>query len=175
MKGHFKKRGASWYFWVELERGPDGQRRQKSRGGFKTRKDAERAFAELRDEVRRGAYVEPSKLSLNRYLEEEWLPSIEASIRPTTLRNYRDLYEAYVKPTFGRTQLVNVTPARLNGYYAELLASGRRPGRWWSVSQDSSECALDVAQGAHRRRAVGPSASQPGQSRGTTEAGATRR
>ena len=87
------------------------QRRQKSRGGFKTRKDAERAFAELRDEVRRGAYVEPSKLSLNRYLEEEWLPSIEASVRPTTLRNYRDLYEAYVKPTLGRTQLVNITPA----------------------------------------------------------------
>lgn len=128
MKGHFKKRGSSWYYWVELDRGPDGQRRQKSRGGFKTRKDAERAFGELRDEVRRGAYVEPSKLSLNRYLEEEWLPSIEASVRPTTLRNYRDLHESYVKPTFGRTQLVNITPARLNGYYAELLASGRRSG-----------------------------------------------
>jgi len=22
VKGHFKKRGASWYYWVELERGP---------------------------------------------------------------------------------------------------------------------------------------------------------
>jgi integrase len=126
VKGHFKKRGASWYYWVELERGPGGERRQKSRGGFKTRKEAERAFGELRDEVRRGAYVEPSKLSLNRFLEEEWLPSIVATVRPTTLRNYRDLYEAYVKPTFGRTLLVNVTPARLNGYYAELLANGRR-------------------------------------------------
>jgi integrase len=126
VKGHFKKRGASWYYWVELERGPDGQRRQKSRGGFKTRKEAERAFAELRDEVRRGAYIEPSKLSLNRYLEEEWFPSIAASVRPTTLRNYGDLYEAYVKPTLGRTQLVSLTPARLNGYYAELLVSGRR-------------------------------------------------
>jgi hypothetical protein len=90
VKGHFKKRGASWYYWVELERGPDGQRQQKFRGGFKTRKDAEHAFAELRDEVRRGAYVERSQLSLNRYLEEEWPPSIEASVRPTTLRNYRD-------------------------------------------------------------------------------------
>jgi hypothetical protein len=34
--GHFKKRGASWYFWVELDPGPDGRRRQLSRGGFKT-------------------------------------------------------------------------------------------------------------------------------------------
>src|SRR3989442_902758 len=101
MKGHFKKRGASWYFWVELEPGPDGRRRQKSRGGFETRKGAERAFAELRDEVRRGVYTEASKLSLSRYLEDEWLPSIQASVRPTTLRNYRDLYLAYVKPSFG--------------------------------------------------------------------------
>jgi Arm domain-containing DNA-binding protein len=41
-EGHFKKRGTAWYFWVELEPGPDGKRRQKSRGGFKTRNDAER-------------------------------------------------------------------------------------------------------------------------------------
>ena len=128
MKGHFKNRGSSWYYWVELERGPGGERRQKSRGGFKTRKDAERAFGELRDEVRRGAYVEASKLSLTRYLDEEWFPSIEASVRPTTLRNYRDLHCAYVRQTLGRTLLVNITPARLNGYYAELLASGRRSG-----------------------------------------------
>jgi len=128
MKGHFKKRGATWYFWVELEPGPDGRRRQKSRGGFKTRKEAEHAFAELRDEVRQGVYTEPSKLSLNRYIEEEWLPSIQASVRPTTLRNYRDLFNGYVRPSFGRTQLVNVTPARLNCYYGELLSSGRRGG-----------------------------------------------
>jgi hypothetical protein len=43
VKGHFRKRGACWYFWIELEPGPDGARKQKSRGGFKTRKEAERA------------------------------------------------------------------------------------------------------------------------------------
>jgi integrase len=126
MKGHFKKRGASWYFWVELEPGPDGKRQQKSQGGFKTRRDAERAFAELRDEVRRGVYTTPSKLSLTRYLEEEWLPSVFASVRAATYRNYRDLIIAYVKPSFGRTLLVNVTPSRLNSYYADLLATGSR-------------------------------------------------
>jgi integrase len=47
-------------------------------------------------------------------------------VRPTTLRNYRDLNDAYVKPSFGRTLLVNATPAQLNSFYADLLASGRR-------------------------------------------------
>ncbi len=130
MKGHFKKRGASWYFWVELEPDANGKRRQKSRGGFKTRKEAERAFAELRDEVRRGVFVEPSKLTLNRYLDEEWFPAIRASVRPTTWRHYRGQFDAHIRPAFGRTLLVNVTPAKLNAFYAQLLTTGRsgRPG-----------------------------------------------
>ncbi len=129
MRGHFKKRGASWYFWVELEPGPDGKRRQKSRGGFKTRKEAERAFAELRDEIRRGSYVEPSKLTLNRFLEEEWLPAIRASVRPSTLRFYAQNVASYIKPTIGRTLLPNLTAAKLNAFYADLLANGRTGGR----------------------------------------------
>ena len=52
VKGHFKKRGSSWYFWVELEPGPDGKRRQKSRGGFKTRREAERDGDDRCDEER---------------------------------------------------------------------------------------------------------------------------
>lgn len=132
MKGHFRKRGARWYFWVELEPGPDGKRRQKSRGGFATRKEAERAFAALRDEVRRGAYVEPSKLTLSRFLEDEWLPSIAASVRPTTWKFYAGMVHAHVRPALGRTRLANVTPPKLNAFYADLLRSGSRgraPGR----------------------------------------------
>jgi integrase len=76
--------------------------------------------------VRRGVYTKPSKVSLSRYLEDEWLPSIQASVRPATYRNYCDLLLAYVKPSFGRTLLVNVTPARLNSFYGELLTRGSR-------------------------------------------------
>lgn len=128
MKGHFKKRGASWYFWIELEPGPNGARKQKSRGGFRTRKEAERAFAEVRDEVRRGMFVEPSKLTLSRFLEEEWFPGIRASVRPTTWEHYNRSFRNYVRPSLGRTLLPNVTPARLNAFYADLLESGRCNG-----------------------------------------------
>ncbi len=102
--------------------------KQKSRGGFKTRKEAERAFAELRDEVRRGAYVEPSKLTLNRFHEEEWSPGIRASVRPTTWEHYHRLFRDYVRPSLGRSLLPNVTPPRLNALYADLLESGRCNG-----------------------------------------------
>lgn len=123
VKGHFKRRGASWYFWVELDPGPDGRRRQKSKGGFKTRKEAERAFAEFRDSVRLGAYVEPTKMTLGRYLTEEWLPSTRATVRESTYEQYAAEVRRYVVPRLGGVQLAAVTPAK------GLHRHGRRPPR----------------------------------------------
>ena len=89
MKGHFRKRGERWYFWADLDPGSDGKRRQVSRGGFGTRREAERAFAEFRDRVRTETYVPPSKLTVSSYLQDEWLPAIRASVRRTTFDTTR--------------------------------------------------------------------------------------
>jgi hypothetical protein len=43
MAGHFRKRGTRWYFWIELDPGPNGERRQRSVGGLRTRREAEDA------------------------------------------------------------------------------------------------------------------------------------
>lgn len=95
MKGSFKKRGTTWYYWAELPPGPDGRRRQKSAGGFRTRKEAETAFAALRDSVRTGSYVSATKLTLGQYLTGEWLPGVRASLRPTTWQHYAGNVEAH--------------------------------------------------------------------------------
>ena len=83
MKGHFKKRGEKWYFWAELDPG-DGKRRQVSRSGFRTRREAEAGFAVYRDEVRRGGHVDTSKVRVQEYLVDEWLPAIKASVKEST-------------------------------------------------------------------------------------------
>jgi integrase len=128
VKGHFKKRGSSWYYWAELGVGPDGRRQQKSAGGFKTRREAEEAFARLRDSVRTGGYVSTSKLTLGAFLVDEWLPAIRASVRPTTLQHYSSYVTVHVVPKIGRLQLSRVGPAQLNAFYAGLLADGRADG-----------------------------------------------
>ena len=109
--------------------GPDGKRRQKVGGWLPTRKDAERAFGELCDEVRSGRYVEPSKTTLGQFLTEEWLPGIRASLAPTTLDHYRRNVEAHLVPRLGALPLQHLTPAKLNAFYADVLAAGRRDGR----------------------------------------------
>jgi integrase len=126
VKGHFKKRGDRWYFWVELDRDPDGRRHQLSRGGFRTRKEAERAYAEARDEIRRGNFVMPAKTTVATFLVGEWLPAIRASIRPSTHDHYSKMVDGYVVPRIGSRQLGALTPGQLNTLYADLLVDGRR-------------------------------------------------
>jgi integrase len=126
MRGHFKKRGESWYFWVELERDPDGKRRQLSRGRFRTRKEAEKAYAEVRDEIRRGDFVTPARITVAQFLVDEWLPGIRASIRPGTHDHYSKMVHGYVVPRIGARKLGELTPAQLNAFYAALLVDGRR-------------------------------------------------
>jgi len=126
VQGHFKKRGERWYYWVELERDLDGKRRQLSKGGFRTRKEAEKAFAELRDQIRQGTFVAAGKTTVASFLVDEWLPGIQASIRPSTHALYSSIVDAYVVPRIGARRLADVTPGQLNALYAALLTEGRR-------------------------------------------------
>ncbi|MDQ0254138.1 integrase [Evansella vedderi] len=86
MKGYYKRRncecddpkkcscGKSWTFWVDV--GPDpktGERRQISKGGFKTKKDAEDAVAALITDVKQGTFIKESKI-LFKDFAEQWLP-----------------------------------------------------------------------------------------------------
>ena len=129
MKGHFRKRGDKWYFWAELGTDGDGKRQQVSRGGFRTRREAEAAFAAMRDELRKGTFVSETKITVKEFLFDEWLPAIRVSIRRSTLDNYSSAMKRYVIPSVGGQQLGRVTPAMLNALYADLLATGRSVGR----------------------------------------------
>ncbi len=54
---------------------------------------------------------------------------IRASVRPTTLDHYQRIVEAHVLPRLGAVPLQRLTAAKLNAFYADVLAGGRRDGR----------------------------------------------
>ena len=59
--------------------GPDpvtGKRRQRTKSGFKTKREAEEAVRVVLDEVRTGAYVQPSTETLGEYLAG-WLERVK--------------------------------------------------------------------------------------------------
>lgn len=130
MKGHVVKRtrnGRTKYYVVaELEPGPDGRRIRKSHGGFDRKKDASAHLTSVLAAQASGAYVEPSKLTYAQFLQDEWLPAIRATIRPSTMESYQRNIRNHIIPTLGNVPLRKLTPAQLNGLYA-ALAEGERP------------------------------------------------
>lgn len=129
MRGHVRKRGARWCVVVDVGRDPDtGRRIQKWHSGFVRKRDAESAVSAIVSKLEDGSYVEPSKLTVGRFLTDEWLPAIRATIGEGTLESYARNVRAHIVPAIGGVPLQRLTPAHLNAMYADLLESGRSDG-----------------------------------------------
>ena len=127
MRGSVIRKGGRWYVKVELDPDPaTGQRHQKWHSGYRTRREAERARVDLLSKLDRGEYVEPSQQTVGEFLEE-WLNAIEPTIRPSTFDSYRRNVRLHVISRIGAVRLIKLDAGILNGLYASLLSSGRRP------------------------------------------------
>ena len=123
------RKNKRWYVDVDLPPGPDGKRRRRGVGGFKTKREAKAAEAEALRRIRDGVFVEPSRLTVGVYLTEMWLPSMVSQVRATTLGGYRHNVRAYIVPRLGDISLQRLTTARVGAFYGELVASGGKGGR----------------------------------------------
>ena len=138
MRGSVVKKGARWYVKLELDPDPaTGHRRQKWHSGYPTKKEAERARVDLLSKLDRGEYVAPTQQTVTSFLTE-WLRTIQPTVRPSTFDSYRRNVENHVEAHIGDMRLVRVDAGVLNGLYAQLLLSGRRPssraGRGYSAA-----------------------------------------
>ena len=64
MRGHIRKRGRSWTLVVDTGVDETGRRKQQWRGGFATKREAERALTEMIRAVETGSYIEPTVLTV---------------------------------------------------------------------------------------------------------------
>jgi integrase len=120
MRGHIRKRGTKWCVVVDVGRDEDGKRLRKWHSGFVRRKDAERALSEILGRLDAGTYVAPAKLTLRAFVEDEWLPAVRGTLRPSTHSSYAGNLRRHVIPELGGVQLQRLTPAALNKLYAKL-------------------------------------------------------
>ena len=103
-----------------------GKPRQRSRGGYRTKRDCQAGLNDALAALRAGMFVETSRRTLGGFVRDEWLPVMELNLRPTTWTTYQGLLDAYVIPTLGAVELQRLTPGHLSVLYRELLTSGRR-------------------------------------------------
>jgi integrase len=105
------------------------ERRRQTKAGFPTRKAAQAAMNKLLVSVEEKSYTPQTKLTLREYLKNEWLPSIEATIRPSSFRAYKQHVRCHVCPHLGSVQLQKLSGSQINALYAKLALSGKQDGK----------------------------------------------
>ena len=88
MQGYFRKRGDTWSFTID--RGVDpttGKRKQKTKGGFPTKKEAHLAAARMAQELDDGVPIEEQNI-LFKDFAQEWLRLYESTgkVKVSTVR-----------------------------------------------------------------------------------------
>ena len=121
-------KAGTWTFTIEEGVDLDGKRVRRWFGGYPTKKAAKASEAEELARRGRGESVERNKVTLAKYLNDEWFPAIRGEVAETTLETYAYLMRSYVIPTLGRRPLQDIRPAEISRLYSDLLENGRTQG-----------------------------------------------
>jgi integrase len=122
MRGSIVKRGSTWTVRYD-EPGEDGKRRQRRKGGFATRRQAQRFLTEQLQRLSDGSYAEPTKETVAEFLAA-WLPAVEGTVRPLSVTQYASVIRLRINPSLGQRRIQSLSAGHLNALYAELEQAG---------------------------------------------------
>lgn len=124
MRGSVRKHGSGWQIRVDIEPDPlTGKRRQKAIGGFKTKKEAEKALAELISKIEKGEYFEQKEMPLSEYLKK-WLAHVKHNISESTYVFYKDIINKILIPNLGNVNISKLKPIIIQNFLNEKLEEG---------------------------------------------------
>lgn len=133
--GHMRRRGTnSWQ--LKYEGGPvdpaTGRRRTVYKTFKGTRAQAGAELAKLVTAVKSGDHVDPTKMTLDIYLNE-WELSVATRVTPKTLERYKELLASYVRPRLGQRRIQELEAVSFTDFYATLRREGRGAGKGLSA------------------------------------------
>ena len=113
---HGKDKQPNWEYRFEMA-SVDGKRRQMSKSGFKSEKEAYNAGIAALNEYNSGSQVlRPSDMSYADYLDI-WLEKyVAVHLKPKTYEAYRGQIRNHIKPMIGHYRLSALTPAILQDF-----------------------------------------------------------
>lgn len=119
-----RKRGTKWQYQFEAAI-VDGKRKQITKSGFRTKKEALEAGAKALAEYNDcGLTFTPSEVSFNDYLDY-WVKEYAIiNLKSTTVANYEKKIRLYIKPELGVYKLKALTPAILQAFINKKFNEG---------------------------------------------------
>ncbi|CAM4182281.1 site-specific integrase [Paenibacillus alkaliterrae] len=106
---YIRKRGKTWSYTVDLEKDPvTGERNQDSKGGFRTKREAELAAAKVESAVADGVYVKESNTTFEEFANT-WLKLYRASNAKESSIRQRGYQIKSLLKYFAKVRLRNIS------------------------------------------------------------------
>jgi integrase len=111
----------TWLFKVDIGRDPvTGKRRQITRRGFSTKKEAQAACAEIINENEKGTYVNPSKVTVGQFILDYLENTYKGEVRRNTYEARMGFARKHIIPKLGHIPLGKLTPMDIQTFYNDL-------------------------------------------------------
>lgn len=117
-----------WRIRIELDRGPDGQRRFKFETIRGTRDDVDTRKFEILKGREQNTWTEPSRVLVATYLSH-WVDTREAAkeVTRSTIEAYRRAFQNHIIPTIGGVHLQKLTTQQIEAAYTAMTKAGLEP------------------------------------------------
>ena len=111
-----RKRGKTWQYQFEAAK-VEGKRKQITKSGFKTQKEAlEAGTIALAEYNNSGLHFEPSEISVSDYFDYWYENYVCLELKINTQKSYKNYIENHIKPSLGIYKLKALTPAQLQNF-----------------------------------------------------------
>jgi integrase len=127
MKGHIRERSPGHWAIILDVPGDDGERRRRWHSFKGTKRQAQIECSRLISEIAGGVYYEPTKTTLESFLEK-WLEHIKTQVTPKTFERYAEIARNNLGPLLGSAILSKLKPEQVSSAYARALTHGKRGG-----------------------------------------------
>lgn len=119
-----RKRGKTWQYQFEAAK-VDGKRKQITKAGFKTQKEAlEAGTIALAEYNNSGLHFEPSEISVSDYFDYWYENYVCLELKINTQKSYKNYIENHIKPNLGIYKLKALTPAQLQNFINSRYING---------------------------------------------------
>lgn len=107
----------------------DGSGRERTKGGFRRRRDADAYVVQIESGRQQGTLIPHADGGVRLdAVADVWVRSIHGRRKPKTVDGYEKLLDLHVRPAFGSRRVASITYADVDAFVRSLEATGRRPG-----------------------------------------------
>ena len=115
MRGSTFKRGKTWSVRWSIDDAATGERKQFSKGGFRTKGLAEDYLSTQVAKIADGSWRPGRPLKVSELLLEHWLEAMDSrDLQPATMVQYRNVVNAWIIPYIGAVSVASLTSKKIN-------------------------------------------------------------